>query len=82
MRRIVHSITSDFNKAEARALANIAGTLAATDPDRAERIARSITMLAKDVTATGGSAGAQVKSNPGCSVNDRESPGVSFLTGT
>ena len=50
MRRIVHSITSDFNKAEARALADIAGTLAATDPDRAERIAAEAERVTQSVT--------------------------------
>jgi hypothetical protein len=39
-------------------------------------------LLAKEVTAPAGPAGAQVTSNAGCSVNDRESPWVTLLTGT
>jgi hypothetical protein len=31
-------------------------------------------LLAKEVTATGGPAAAQLESDAGCSVNDRESP--------
>jgi len=39
-------------------------------------------MLAKAVAATGGHAAAQVKSTAGCSMNDRESPRLTLLTGT
>jgi hypothetical protein len=64
MRRIVHSITSDFNKAEARALADIAGTLAATDPDRAERIAHSITSDSAEARALADIAGTLAATHP------------------
>ncbi|HZI76322.1 MAG TPA: TIR domain-containing protein, partial [Gemmatimonadales bacterium] len=64
MRRIVHSITSDFNKAEARALADIAGTLAAADPDRAERIARSITSYSDKARALADIAGTLAATHP------------------
>ena len=39
-------------------------------------------LLAKEVAATGGPAAARVKSTAGCSVNDRQSPWVTLLTGT
>jgi len=39
-------------------------------------------LLAKEVAATGGPAAAQVKRAAGCSVDDRESPCVTVLTGT
>ena len=39
-------------------------------------------LLAKAVAAPGGPAAAQVKSTAGCSVNDRQSPWVTLLTGT
>ncbi len=39
-------------------------------------------LLAKEVAATGRPAAAQVKHSAGCSVNDRESPWVTLLTGT
>jgi hypothetical protein len=43
---------------------------------------RRDSLLAKEVTATSGPAAAQVKRAAGCSVNDRESPWVTALTGT
>ena len=39
-------------------------------------------LLAKEVTAPARPAAAQVRSAAGCSVNDRESPWVTLLTGT
>jgi hypothetical protein len=39
-------------------------------------------LLAEEVATPGGPAAAQVKSTAGCSVNDRESPWATFLTGT
>jgi hypothetical protein len=39
-------------------------------------------LLAKEVAAPARPAAAQVRSNAGCSVDDRESPCVTFVTGT
>ena len=39
-------------------------------------------LLAKEVATPAGPAAAQLKGSAGCSVNDRESPWVTLLTGT
>jgi hypothetical protein len=52
------------------------------DIEDGARVLEPLTLLAKEVTATAGPAAAPVKSDAGRSVIDRESPCVTFLTGT
>jgi hypothetical protein len=66
--RVAQSITDDYRKASA--LADVAGALAATDPDRArliasaERVAQSITDDYRKASALAAIAGALAATDP------------------